>query len=316
LVTENSSIDRLDKFLTSEIGGMSRSRIQLLISSGCVQVNGKQLLDSNYRPKIGDKISLEENTAIRKPDLIPDASVAFSILYEDEDLLVIDKPAGVVVHPGAGNYAHTLVNGLVHHCGASLSSGSDEFRPGIVHRLDKDTSGILVAAKNDFTHAELAKQFAAHSISRKYLCFCYSILRFSQGKIETLISRDRNNRLKMCVSRENGKTAVTLYRTLETFAGIASKIECELKTGRTHQIRLHMSHLGHSLVGDSLYRRKNYAIPQEISHCINAFSRQALHAYFLEFLHPRSCKSMHFETNLPTDMLELERALRNFSPKR
>lgn len=237
--------------------------------------------------------------------------MTFSILYEDEDLLIIDKPAGVVVHPGAGNYSRTLVNGLAHHCGQSLSSGSDESRPGIVHRLDKDTSGILVVAKNDFAHAELARQFTTHSIARKYLCFCYAILRLPRGKIETLISRDGNNRLKMCVSRDGGKAAVTLYRTLETFSGIASKVECELKTGRTHQIRVHMSHLGHSLIGDSLYRAKNYSIPKEIAHYVNNFPRQALHAYFLEFSHPRSGKPMHFEADLPSDMQELELVLQN-----
>ncbi|MDR2067955.1 MAG: RluA family pseudouridine synthase [Holosporaceae bacterium] len=314
MITENSCGSRLDKFLTSEIGSMSRSKIQLLISSGRVQVNDKQLLDPNYRLKSGDKIFCDDNLVISKPDLTPDATVAFSILHEDEDLLVIDKPAGIVVHPGAGNYRHTLVNGLAHHCGQSLSSGSDEFRPGIVHRLDKDTSGILVVAKNDFTHTELAGQFATHSITRKYICFCHSILRFPQGKIETLISRDRKNRLKMCVSGDRGKAAITLYRTLQTFSGIASKVECELKTGRTHQIRLHMSHMGHALIGDSLYKTKNYASPQEIYHYINKFPRQALHAYFLKFSHPRSGKFMRFETSLPTDMLELEDRLQNLSP--
>jgi 23S rRNA pseudouridine1911/1915/1917 synthase len=218
-----------------------------------------------------------------------------------------------VVHPGAGNCSHTLVNGLVHRCGQSLSSGSDEFRPGIVHRLDKDTSGILAVAKNDFAHAELAKRFAAHSITRKYLCFCHSILRFPQGKIETSIARDKNNRLKMCVAQGRGKNAITLYKTVETFANIASKIECELKTGRTHQIRVHMSHLGHSLIGDSLYRVKNYPIPKEIAHYVNNFPRQALHAYFLEFLHPKSQKLMHFEIDLPPDLQELEQTLRGFS---
>jgi 23S rRNA pseudouridine1911/1915/1917 synthase len=166
-----------------------------------------------------------------------------------------------------------------------------------------------VVAKNDFSHCKLAKQFATHSLTRKYICFCYSTPHPSWGKITTLIARDKNNRLKMSVSKNVGRNAVTFYKTLQTFSQFASKIECELKTGRTHQIRVHMSHLKCSLIGDSLYKVKNYAIPNEIANFVNRFPRQALHAYFLEFVHPRSQKIMRFESDLPEDMKELEKIL-------
>ncbi|MDR2781955.1 MAG: RluA family pseudouridine synthase [Holosporaceae bacterium] len=307
-VTSDISKNRLDKFLASEITELSRSKIQTLILGGGVQVNSRTIITPDYHVKCGDRVLLKNEAVTEKPDLTPDDSIKFSVLYEDEDLLIIDKPPGITVHPGAGNYSHTLVNGLIHHCGESLSSGSDKCRPGIVHRIDKDTSGILVVAKNDFSHAELAKQFAVHSIKRKYICFCYGVLQPLCGKIETFIARDRNNRLKMAVTQD-GRNAITFYKTLETFSTFASKVECELKTGRTHQIRVHMSHCKCSLIGDSLYKAKNYAIPKEIVDYINNFSRQALHAYFLEFLHPRSKKSLHFESNLPDDLQLLEKAM-------
>ncbi|MDR1333763.1 MAG: RluA family pseudouridine synthase [Holosporaceae bacterium] len=307
-VAADISKNRLDKFLAAEVLELSRSKVQSLIINGCVRVNSLIITDPNHYLKLGDRIRilLENNLVDERPDLSADSSVPFSILYEDEDLLVIDKPAGVTVHPGAGNHSHTLVNGLIYHCGASLSGGSHQHRPGIVHRLDKDTSGILVVAKNDFSHGELAKQFSVHSIKRKYLCFCYGILQPLNGKIETLIARDKNNRLKMAVVPENGRHAITLYKTLKTFSTFASKVECELKTGRTHQIRVQLSQRRCSLLGDALYKAKNYAVPREIADFVNNFSRQALHAYFLEFVHPRSGKMLHFEIDLPADMRMLE----------
>jgi 23S rRNA pseudouridine1911/1915/1917 synthase len=303
--------NRLDRFLASEIKELSRSKIQILISTGHVQVNSVFVTDASYNLKPNDEILVDDEWKIEKPDLTPDKDIEFDVLHEDEDLLIIDKPAGVAVHPGAGNHSHTLVNGLVYHCGRSLSTGSDEYRPGIVHRIDKNTSGVLVVAKNDFAHFELAKQFATHSIERKYICLCYSFPHLSHGKIETFISRDKENRLKMAISKNAGRRAVTFYKTLETFSKFASKIECKLKTGRTHQIRAHMSHLGCSLIGDSLYKTKNYAIPAEIADFIKHFPRQALHAYFLEFLHPRSQKIMRFESDPPDDIKKLEKILRD-----
>ena len=298
--------NRLDKFLASQLDEFSRSKIQAMISSGCISIDGQTILDPNFAVKFKSEITLRHDSAPQKLSLTPDASVEFVVLYEDEDLIVVDKPAGVVVHPGAGNYEHTLVNGLAHYCGTNLSTGSDDCRPGIVHRIDKDTSGILVVAKNDQAHAGLARQFHEHSIERKYVCFCYGIPGCSSGKIETQIARSKLNRLKMAVTDEDGKHALTSYRTLRTFSKYAAKIECELHTGRTHQIRVHMSHIGHSLIGDSLYKVKNYAMHREIAGYVREFPRQALHARLLSFIHPITAKVMRFESEIPEDMTELE----------
>ncbi len=305
----NAKKNRLDKFLASELRFLSRTKIQDLIAEGFVQVNGIPEIRENFSLKPRDEILLIPHLATQENSLIPDENVKFSINYEDESILVIDKPAGVVVHPGAGNFSGTLVHGLLSHCD-SLSSGSEISRPGIVHRIDKDTSGILVIAKNDFVHQKLAQQFAEHSIRRKYVCFCYGILQPERGRMETLISRDKNNRLRMAVSKNSGKKAITIYNTLEKFGKFVSKVECELKTGRTHQIRVHLSHLGHSLIGDKLYKFKNYALPTENRDLIENFPRQALHAFFLEFQHPVSGKILTFTSEIPKDMKELERRLR------
>lgn len=259
--------------------------------------------------KKGDRVSLQERDFSNEVRVDPDKNVNFEILFEDEDIIVVNKSAGVVVHPGAGNHEHTLVNGLAYHCGENLSKLGTGVRPGVVHRIDKDTSGVLVAAKNDFSHVQLSKQFEVHSIRRKYICFVYSVLRPIHGKIETLIARSSTNRLKMSVSQNRGKNAITLYRTIKNFSNYASKVECELKTGRTHQIRVHLASLGNSLIGDKTYKFKNYSLPKEFSTEINEFTRQALHAYFLEFVHPRSGKLMHFECEMPDDMQNLEKIL-------
>jgi 23S rRNA pseudouridine1911/1915/1917 synthase len=305
LVTLDCKKNRLDKFLASKWHEISRRKIQMVISSGSVRVNGVSITDAAHNLKYGDEVFAKDDFQEEKPDLTPDANIKFTVLYEDEDLLVVDKPAGVTVHAGAGNRLHTLVNGLVHHCG-TLSSGSGSYRPGIVHRIDKDTSGVLVVAKNDYTHAVLARQFAVHSIKRKYICFCYSILQPFQGKIETFLGRDKSNRLKMAVG-ESGRNAITFYKTLKTFSKFASKVECELKTGRTHQIRAHMSHRKCSIIGDALYKAKNYAIQENPA--IHEFPRQALHAYFLEFIHPRSGKPLQIQSDLPNELQHLEKAL-------
>lgn len=282
--------------------------MQKAIRLGGVSVNGVIVLDVDYKTRVGDLISFSmENIPDDRPNLSPDSSIKFDILYEDADILVIDKPAGVVVHAGAGNHDHTLVNGLISHC--NLSRGSDEFRPGIVHRIDKDTSGILVIAKNDFSHAFLAEQFAVHSITRKYVCFCYGVPRPAFKTIDTMINRDKNNRLKMAVSDSSGKRAITIYRTQQTYGNFAAKVECELKTGRTHQIRVHMSDFGHSLIGDTLYRYKNYSLPKNIANEINRFPRQALHARYLEFIHPTTKENMVFESDIPEDLKFLEEIL-------
>ena len=316
-IVSNAKKNRLDKFLANELYFLSRTKVQSLISEGFVRVNGVTETRENFLLKSRDEIFLTQHSVSHENSLVPDENVEFSILYEDESLLVIDKPAGVVVHPGAGNFSGTLVHGLLSHCD-SLSSGSETSRPGIVHRIDKDTSGILVIAKNDFAHQKLAEQFAEHSIRRKYVCFCYGILQPERGRIETLISRDKNNRLRMAVSKNNGKNAITIYNTLKKFGKFVSKVECELKTGRTHQIRVHLSHLGHSLIGDKLYKFKNYALPADFRDFIEHFPRQALHAFFLEFKHPESGEILSFTSEIPNDMKELEEKLReinNFGEK-
>lgn len=279
---------------------------------GGVSVNGIVTLTADYKTHIGDVINFStESIPEERPSLSPDSSVQFEILHEDADILVINKPAGVVVHAGAGNHEHTLVNGLMFHC--NLSNGSDDFRPGIVHRIDKDTSGILVVAKNDFAHAFLSEQFAVHSIVRKYVCFCYGVPRLAKNIIDTKIIRDKNNRLRMSISENSGKRAITIYRTLHTFRNFATEIECELKTGRTHQIRVHMSSLGHSLIGDKLYKYKNYSLPKEIATEINQFPRQALHAKYLEFIHPSTKENMVFESDLPQDLQQLKNLLQQYN---
>ncbi len=272
-------------------------------------------MDSNFSLKSGNVVQIEENIPSEKIEIHPDEQVPFEILFEDDDLLIVNKPAGIVVHPGAGNRDHTLVNGLAYHCGKNLSTVNSEIRPGIVHRIDKDTSGILAIAKNDFAHMQLAKQFEIHSIKRKYICFLFSVLRPLNGKIETLISRSESNRLKMAVSQSKGKNAITIYKTIKNFSNYVSKVECELLTGRTHQIRVHMSHLGNSLIGDRTYKIKNYSLPKEFAKEINEFPRQALHAYFLEFIHPRNGEIMHFECGMPDDMKTLESLLNKIEKK-
>lgn len=295
---------RVDKFLADALE-ISRSKISSFIERGALKVNSIPSNDKNYLLKVRDEVEISFETAT-EIFIKPDASVPFEILFEDEFLAIINKPAGVVVHPGAGNHDATLVNGLVSCYGDALSK--DNLRPGIVHRIDKDTSGILVIAKGDFAHQKLAEQFACHSIVRKYVCFCFGVLERKAARIETLISRDRRNRLKMCVSEHEGKKAITIYKTLKKFASFAAKVECELKTGRTHQIRVHMNHLKHSLIGDTLYKYKNYALPAG-AEFLRDFSRQALHAYFLEFTHPKTGEVMRFEAPLPPDLLDLETQL-------
>lgn len=303
---------RLDKFLAHELSEISRSKVKALIESGAVCVDSGVVRDPAFslKKRRGVQIEIDYDLAAvlasRNTAPSADPAVNFGILYEDSDVLVVNKPAGIVVHPGAGNYEHTLVNGLMCHC--ALSSGSDGSRPGIVHRIDKDTSGILVIAKNDRSHAGLAEQFSVHSIKRCYVCFCFGVPRIKTGKIETKIVRAPKNRLKMAVSKdETGKIAITSYKVLREFGSFASKIECELRTGRTHQIRVHMSHLGHSLVGDKTYRTKTiYPAPKNLLKYLNEFPRQALHAYFLEFVHPTTGKKMRFEVEMPEDLKELE----------
>ena len=295
----------------------TRSRAQKLIKSGCVLVNCMRVIDCSFKVRPDQKVSVTD--LIETFDLLPD-DVKFEILYEDEDIIVVDKPSGVVVHPGSGNWSGTLVNGLIKHSENLSSIGEEFLRPGIVHRIDKDTSGILVVAKNDISHAKLAEQFAKHTITRKYECFTYGMPKIDKRvqkltdkryMFESEIGRDRISRKKMMVLESGGKHAITIFKILDTFKdACASRIECELKTGRTHQIRVHMTHLGASLIGDQTYGKRK-KIKGDSDDFVYNFPRQALHAKYLKFTHPVTLEEMEFSSQLPDDMQQLNQILSN-----
>ncbi|NJM35773.1 MAG: RluA family pseudouridine synthase [Rhodomicrobium sp.] len=307
---------RLDRFIAAELPEVSRSRARDLIKQGQIRARGVTIVEPDYRVKPDDvfDVSLPEpESALPEPEAIP-----LDVLYEDEALIVIDKPAGLVVHPAPGHRSGTLVNALIAHCGDSLSGIGGVRRPGIVHRLDKDTSGVMVVAKTDAAHRGLAGQFADHGregrLSRVYQALVWGELRPPKGSVETLIGRHPVNRLKMAVVRRDGKPALTEYMVKSVLrekgradAGpIASLVECTLKTGRTHQIRVHLSHLGHPVIGDALYgsgfRSKSRLLRAEAQSAIIFLNRQALHAAVLGFLHPISRKYLQFRSELPDDM--------------
>ncbi|HEY1769553.1 MAG TPA: RluA family pseudouridine synthase [Chthoniobacterales bacterium] len=295
-VTRADAGSRLDRFLAAALPQFSRVRLQNLIREGAVTLQGK-----SARPReivrAGDIVRLIEpaaETIEARAENIP-----LQILFEDEDLLVIDKPAGLVVHPGAGNQTHTLVNALLHHC-ATLSGIGGKLRPGIVHRLDKETSGVMVVAKNDAAHQALSRQFADREVTKIYLALVVGTLRRARGSLDLAIARHPVERKKMAIDRERGRSARTDYRVLRAGAN-ASLLECTLHSGRTHQIRVHLHHLGHPVLGDSLYSRAQ-KMPAP---------RQMLHAWKLGFTHPRSGERMLFEAPAPADFQEMqERAFR------
>jgi len=242
------------------------------------------------------------------------------IIYEDEDLLIINKPAGIIMHPGAGNYDKTVVNALMHYNKDSLSTIGDELRPGIVHRIDKNTSGLVVIAKNNETHENLSKQFSDHTITRVYQLLIWGKLRPSSGKIDTLIARSSKNRQLMEVSRSKGKQAITNYKTIEVFENdktpTLSLVECKLETGRTHQIRVHMTYMGNSIVGDDKYKKKYKKlknIDMGLESLISKLDRQFLHAKTLGFIHPKTNEEMIFSSILPQELNNLLKMLRNTS---
>lgn len=322
VVDLSESGKRLDKFLAEQIPSKSRTKIQEAIVETCVSIDGVSVSDPSLKLKSGQEVLFcYDEIPQQVCDLKPE-KVDFKIVFEDNDIIVLEKPAGIVVHPGNGNWAGTLVNGLLEYS-KDLSSGGDVLRPGIVHRIDKDTSGILVVAKNDFAHMKLAEQFEVHSIIRKYICFVYGypktnfpfVNSLNDGRflIETQIGRDPVNRKKMKILKLGGKRAVTIFKILKTFSDakgncFASKVECELKTGRTHQVRVHMTGLTAPLIGDQTYGRRK-KLPIEDSAFAYEFPRQALHAAFLSFDHPRSGEKMSFHSELPADMLALEEKL-------
>ena len=318
LVDDQNLNKRLDIFISSKITDISRTRIKNLILDGSVKINNK----INYEPS--KKINLKDNISIeipppKKTNIRP-YDYNLEILFEDNDIIIINKPAGLVVHPGAGNTENTLVNALINYCKRSLSTIGGELRPGIVHRLDKGTSGLLVIAKNDNAHINLSKQFSNHTINRKYETLVWGTLRPQIGTIESYITRSNRNRQLMTASDTKGKSAVTNYKTLEIFQNnkipTMSLIECKLGTGRTHQIRVHMSHKGNSIVGDKLYKKKNKKFKKidiELNSLLKNIDRQFLHAKFLAFVHPLNNKKVHFEVPLPDDLLRLVKKLRNLS---
>lgn len=303
---------RLDKLLSYGESGLSRSRLSALIKEGAVATSGQTITDPSLRVKPGQTFYL---TIPEAKDYEPEAeNIALDIYYEDEDLIVLNKPAGMVVHPAAGNYSGTLVNALLYHCGDSLSGIGGVKRPGIVHRLDKETSGLMVVAKNDQAHVGLSEQFAAHSLERAYLAVVWGAPEPTEGRIEGNIGRSAANRKKMAVVTNGGKTAATNYKKLNNIGSMCSLIECRLETGRTHQIRVHMSTQGHTVVGDALYGRTPgrflRALSPEQRAVFSAFERHALHAYKIGFLHPRTAEFIVFENELPIEIKELIEILR------
>jgi len=311
-VIENSDKNmRLDKFLSFKTG-FSRAETQRLIKNGNVLSDGEEVGDCAYKIKLNESFEIEipePKEAEPKPEDIP-----LDIVYEDNDLLVVNKPSGMVVHPGAGVYNGTLVNALLSHCKDSLSGIGGVKRPGIVHRIDKETSGLLVVAKNDITHLGLSKQFEEHSIDRVYYAFVYGVPSPLKGTIEANIGRSKFDRKKMAIVNVGGKEAITHYEVQETFQNFASMLRCQLETGRTHQIRVHLSSKGHHLIGDKLYvanSKTSIRIPKELKTYINTFARQALHAATLGFVHPKTQKKLSFEVEFPSDLKELHHKLNN-----
>ncbi len=304
---------RLDKFLTLKLPEilpvgevMSRSRLQKLILSGNLTLDDVIIADNSRKVKTGDAYVLNVPPA-EEADPVAE-NIALEIIYEDDDLLVVNKPAGMTVHPAAGAWHGTLVNALLYHCAENLSGIGGVKRPGIVHRIDKETSGLLVVAKNDFAHQNLSEQFAEHSIERTYWAVVYGVPQPLEGTIEGNIGRSPFDRKKMAIVQGGGKTAITHYKTLQIFAHTAALVQCQLETGRTHQIRVHLSSKGYALIGDKVYvknHKSELALPAEIKNYVNSFPRQALHAKSLGFIHPRSGQFMQFDSDLPADMQQL-----------
>lgn len=298
-VEENDVNIRLDVFLTSKLGSdVSRAGIQKWIKDGFVTRDGNLEANPAKKVRMGESFDVDVPAA-EASELIPE-NIPLDVVYEDGDLLVINKPAGLTVHPAPGNYTGTMVQALLHHCGDSLSGINGEARPGIVHRIDKDTSGLLVVAKHDVAHRELAKQFAKHDIHRKYIAIVRGVPLRKSGVIEGDIGRNPANRMKRAVVADGkGKHAVTHYHVVEAFGAAAAIVECQLETGRTHQIRVHMSYIGHELLGDPMYGRNT---PLKGIGALNLPPRQLLHAAELGFVHPVTHEDMMFESPLPADM--------------
>ncbi|HEY8567076.1 MAG TPA: RluA family pseudouridine synthase [Beijerinckiaceae bacterium] len=322
LIIDAATPERLDRALARALPDLSRSRLQALIREGQVRVEGRPVLDPSE--KVASGTAAEVLVPPPAPAEPAGESIALDVIYEDEDVIVIDKPAGLVVHPAAGHESGTLVNALIAHCGASLSGIGGVRRPGIVHRLDKDTSGLLVVAKNDAAHQGLSAQFADHGrtgpLEREYQALTWGVFREARGTIEASLGRSPHNREKMAVvPADRGRQAITHYTVIEALragadAPLASLVACRLETGRTHQIRVHLAHLGHPLLGDATYgagfRTKAARLPDTAREALATLNRQALHAAVLGFAHPRTGETLRFASPLPSDLAHLLQALR------
>ncbi len=307
---------RVDIFINKRENSLSRTRIKNLILKEKLKLKNKIINSPSKKVSSSDIIYFE----IPKPKKasIKPFDFKLDIIYEDKDLLVINKPAGIIMHPGAGNYDNTIVNALMNYCGSNLSTIGDEYRPGIVHRIDKDTSGLVVIAKNNITHENLSFQFSQHTITRIYQLLIWGKLRPQSGKINTLITRSSKNRQLMEVGISKGKKAITNYKTLEIFENdktpTLSLVECKLETGRTHQIRVHMSYKGNNILGDKKYKKKFKKfknINQKLENLIYKLDRQFLHAKTLGFKHPVTGKELKFTSILPQDLENILKILRN-----
>lgn len=319
IVAGDEGSARLDRVLAQRTPELSRSRLKALILAGSVTVKDAVVRDPAYHVARGETIIIDVPEAA--PAEPKGEDIALDIVFEDDDIIVIDKPRGLVVHPAAGHASGTLVNALISHCGASLSGIGGVKRPGIVHRLDKDTTGLMVVAKNDHAHQSLTAQFADHGrtgpMERGYMAFTWGVPNRPHGTIDAPIDRHPHAREKMAV-RQGGREAITHFEVLSSFAGrdgkpVASLLACRLETGRTHQIRVHLAHLGHPLLGDSVYgahfKTKAGQLSAEGKDALTALDRQALHAYLLALEHPRTGELLHWEAPLPEDLLLLQRAL-------
>ncbi len=317
-VEENEAGLRLDKFLTQKFlvikSEITRSKILDLINNNKVQSLDNKELSASQKVKINQQFSITLTPNINNH--LKATEIDFKIIFEDDDLLVIDKPPYLTVHPGNGNQENTLVNGLLFTHQNKLSQISGEFRPGIVHRLDKDTSGLMLVAKNDFTHLKLSQMLKDREVKRYYLAFIFGVMNPQKGMINENIGRSRSNRLKMQIGKNAKRTAITHYQTREILAdGLASLMEVKLDTGRTHQIRVHFEAKKHSLIGDQLYNscRKNPStnLSTNLKDFVSNFARQALHSFKIEFQHPRNNENHSFEIPLPQDLAQLYEILKN-----
>ena len=318
IVKEDENSQRVDQFISNKEKNLSRTRIKNLILNKKLKINKNTISDPSKKVSTNDYINLEIPEP-KKASLKP-FKFKLKIIYEDKDLLVVNKPAGISMHPGAGDYDKTLVNALMYYDNKNLSNIGDELRPGIVHRIDKDTSGLVVIAKNNVSHEKLSKQFSEHSIKRLYQTLIWGKLRPQIGKIETLITRSSKNRQLMEVGLTKGKKAITNYKTLEVFENekipTFSFIECKLETGRTHQIRVHMSYKGNNILGDKKYKKKFKKIKDinlDLEKMILNLGRQFLHAKVLGFIHPKSGKELEFSSILPQELEKILKILRKLS---